>query len=191
MQDSGSAWEDRLVERMAAEIRRLRTSQKMSAQALADRVTELGLPLSRSTIADIENGRRKYITVAELLGIANALNAAPTMLVFPGPYTDIELVDGLPNGPGGTPMAMAYKSEAIKWFCGEPLGDRLVGNVLAYEENRRPLSEARELQQLELERNSIERDLRAFVEKGNDDQVELYTQLLSNVSRKIEQVRPK
>lgn len=189
MKTTGSAWEGQLIERIAAEIRRLRTSQKTSAQALADRVTELGLPMSRSTIADIENGRRKYITVAELLGIANALNASPTQLVFPGPYTDFQMVDGLPNGPGGTPMAMAYKAEAIKWFCGEPIDDRLVGNVLAYEENCRPLSEARELQQLERERLFIERYLRSFAEKGDDDQVELYTTLLSNVNRKIEQAR--
>lgn len=191
MANTGSAWEGQLIERIASEIRRLRTSQKISAQALADRVTELGLPMSRSTIADIENGRRKYITVAELLGIANALNAAPAMLVFPGPYTNFEMVDGLPNGPLGTPMAMAYKSEAIKWFCGESVSDRLVGNVLAYDENHRPLREARELEQLQREKSSIERDLRSFIEKANDDQVELYTKLLSNVNRKIEQAQPK
>jgi len=184
-------WGDRLVERIASEIRRLRTSQKISAQALADRVTELGLAMSRSTVADIENGRRKFITVAELLAIACALNAAPLMLVFPGPYAGFELVDGLPVAPGGTPIGVAPKSEAINWFCGETLNDRLISNFAAYEENRRPLSEARELQQLERERNSIERELRSFVERGNDDQVELYTRLLSNVNRKIEQVRTK
>ena len=163
----------------------------MSAQALADRVTELGLPVSRSTIADIENGCRKNITVAELLGIANALNAAPTMLVLPGPYADVETVDGLPKGPGGTPSAVAYKSEAIKWFCGESVNDRLVGNLFAYEENRRPLSEARELQKLERERISLERDLHSFLEKGDAKRIDLYIQLLSNVVRKIEQARTK
>lgn len=184
-------WEGRLTERIASEIRRLRTNQKISAQALADRVTELGLAMSRSTLADIENGRRKFITVAELLAIACALNAAPVMLVFPGPYDGFERVDGLPASPSGTPMGIAPKSEAINWFCGENLNDRLISNFAAWEENRRPLSEARELQQLEWDRNSIERELRSFVENGNEDQVELYTRLLSNVNRKIEQVRPK
>lgn len=180
-------WEERLSARIAAEIRRLRTSQKISAQVLADRVTGLGLPMSRSTVADIENGRRKFISVAELLAIATVLNAAPVMLVFPGPYADIELVDGLPEGPDGDPMGRARKSEAIRWFCGESLNDRLISDFSKYEENRRPLSEARELQQLAEDRRSIERDLRLFVEEGNDAQVELYTHLLSNVSRKIDQ----
>lgn len=189
MKPAAEAWDDRLIERTAAEIRRLRTSQDMSAQALADRVTALGLAMSRSTLADIENGRRKFITVAELLAIANALNAAPIMLVFPGPYTDIEVIDGLPAGPAGTPMGRGYKSEAIRWFCGESLNDRLISDFAAYEDNRRPLREARELDELEREKIAIQRDILSFVRQGNDDQVELYTRLLSNINRKIEQVR--
>lgn len=191
MLDAKKAWENRLVERMAAEIRRLRTSQKMSAQALADRVTELGLAMSRSTLADIENGRRKFITVAELLAIANALNAAPIMLVFPGPYTEPEVVDGLPAKTSGDPMGYAYKSEAMRWFCGESMNDRIITNFAAYEDNRRPLREARELDDLEREKTAIERNIRSSVEEGNEDQVELYTRLLSNIDRKIEQARTK
>jgi transcriptional regulator with XRE-family HTH domain len=163
----------------------------MSAQALADRVTALGLAMSRSTLADIENGRRKFITVAELLAIANALNAAPIMLVFPGPYTDIEVIDGLPAGPAGNPMGRGIKSEAIRWFCGESLNDRLISDFNAYEDNRRPLREARELAELEREKLAIEREILSFVKQGNDDQVELYTRLLSNINRKIEQVQTK
>lgn len=55
----------------------------MSAQELSDACTALGLPFSRSTIANFESGRRPTLSVAELLVLARALQVPPVLLVFP------------------------------------------------------------------------------------------------------------
>lgn len=48
-----------------------------SGQWVADRVTELGQPMSRTTISELENGKRNYITTGEAMALMAAL-AAPT-----------------------------------------------------------------------------------------------------------------
>jgi transcriptional regulator with XRE-family HTH domain len=56
-----------------AKLRTLRQLQKMSAQKLADEVTTLGFPISRSVIANWENGKRQTIPVDFLVVAAKAL----------------------------------------------------------------------------------------------------------------------
>jgi transcriptional regulator with XRE-family HTH domain len=91
-------------------VRRLRTDQDKSAQQLADRCSELGMPsLTRSVIADMENGRRLWVSVAELMVLARALNTAPIALLYPAPLADeTEMLPGVKvDGPF-----------ALQWFCG-------------------------------------------------------------------------
>lgn len=86
----------------------------MSAQQLALRCAELGLPtLTRSTIANLESGRRQYVDVAELLILAAALQVAPAVLVFPVGY-EAE-VERLP-GQTATPL------DAVDQFSGTDQG---------------------------------------------------------------------
>ena len=80
-------WAEREAHRVAMEIRRLRATHDQSAQWLAERPTELGSPVTRTVIADIENGRRRYITTAELAVFAAALNTAPIASYFLVPMT--------------------------------------------------------------------------------------------------------
>ncbi|HXL96635.1 MAG TPA: hypothetical protein VN969_47620 [Streptosporangiaceae bacterium] len=84
----------------------------MSAQQLADRCAELGMPsLNRAVIAKLENGHREAIGTAELLVIANALEIAPTLLLLPlgqEPVTDIAPDRSMPTW------------EAVRWFYGVP-----------------------------------------------------------------------
>lgn len=100
-------WEQQTVAQIASEVRRLRNSEGISAQALADRISEMGPEISRSVVADIENGRRKFITVTELMLLARALNTAPILLIYPGPYRD--KTEFLPG-------ATATQMWALKWF---------------------------------------------------------------------------
>ena len=67
----------------------------------------MGPEISRSVVADIENGRRKFITVTELMSLARALNTAPILLIYPGPYRD--KTEFLPG-------AIATQMWALKWF---------------------------------------------------------------------------
>jgi transcriptional regulator with XRE-family HTH domain len=91
-------------------VRRLRTDQDKSAQQIADRCSELGMPsLTRSVIADMENGRRLWVSVAELMVLARALNTAPIALLYPAPTTaEAEMLPGVKTD--GT--------FAMQWFCG-------------------------------------------------------------------------
>ena len=62
----------------------------MSAQALADRCAELGMPsLKRQAITNLENGRRGMVTVEELLVLAQALDTSPVTLLMPDPSEEL------------------------------------------------------------------------------------------------------
>lgn len=79
-----TAREDRpslLTRSIAAEIRRYRKQRKWSAQRLSDECANLGLHIPRSTLADLENGRRRAISVAEMLVIARVLEMTPACLL--------------------------------------------------------------------------------------------------------------
>ena len=57
-------WAEEQALRVAQEVRRLRGSR--SAQWLAGETKQCGHEVTRSVIADLENGRRRYVTTAEL-----------------------------------------------------------------------------------------------------------------------------
>ena len=92
---------------MGAEVKRLRG--KRSGQWLSDRTDEVGYRLSRTMISELENGKRTYVSTAELVVLAMALNTAPVALIYPGPYgEDVEI----------TPGAKMSKIAAVEWFSG-------------------------------------------------------------------------
>ena len=76
-------WGRHLVAVVAEQVRRYRKARRMSAQKLADRCAELGYPIPRSVLTNIENGRRDSISIAELRVIAAALEVAPALLEVP------------------------------------------------------------------------------------------------------------
>lgn len=81
-----------------------------SAQWLSDRTDELGHRVSRSTISDLETGRRARLEVAELLVLAAALDVPPLLLLYPEvPDGEVEVLPGM----------FVSSEEAIQWACGE------------------------------------------------------------------------
>jgi transcriptional regulator with XRE-family HTH domain len=75
---------------VAAEVVRIRRAAGLTRDDLAERCARRGLPLTTSTIANIETGRRdgdgrrrREVTVDELVVLADALKVAPVLLVFP------------------------------------------------------------------------------------------------------------
>lgn len=62
---------------IGARVAALRRERGWSAQHLADRCTELGYTLPRSTVANIESGRKRDIPVQEVVVFAAALGVAP------------------------------------------------------------------------------------------------------------------
>lgn len=83
---------------------------KMSAQQLSNRCAELGYPIPRSTITNLEIGRKESVSLQEVVVLAKALDIPPLQLVYPlGRDRTIEVL------PGTTiPTQLA-----AEWFTGE------------------------------------------------------------------------
>lgn len=101
-----------MTERIGRAIKALR-GKRRSAQWLADRTEELGYPIGRATVSEIETGRRRSVTVAELLILARALNTSPASLLLPDPSDEVtNLVEILPGNE-------RTGFQATQWFSGE------------------------------------------------------------------------
>lgn len=104
------SWPTRLSQTIATEVRRHRKRQGLSAQGLADACAELGYPIARQVLANLENGRREAVTVAELLVLGRALSVPPLLLAFPvGAQAQVEAT---PDEPRDT-LAV------VRWASGE------------------------------------------------------------------------
>jgi len=105
-------WQVRTARLVAREVRRYRENRrpKMSAQQLADRTAELGMPIPRSVLANLESGRRETVSVAEVLVLAAALGVSPIELMCPVGFD--EKAEMLPG-------RMMDPREAMRWFTGE------------------------------------------------------------------------
>lgn len=103
-------WQERLARIVGREVLRHRHRRKLSAQQLADRTAELGMPVPRSVLADLEAGKRDTIAAAEVLVLAAALGVAPTELICPVGFDEqIELLPGRMMDP----------LQAARWVDGE------------------------------------------------------------------------
>ncbi|MFI6138020.1 helix-turn-helix domain-containing protein [Streptomyces griseus] len=97
---SDASWPTRLALAIASEVRRHRQAQRLSAQQLSDRCAELGMPIQRSVLANLESGRRTTVTVAEVLVLAEALEVAPAALMFPAGYSqEVEVLPSVEVSP--------------------------------------------------------------------------------------------
>lgn len=97
---------------MGACLAAARREKGLTAAELATKCTEIGLPISRSKIANMEHGRARQegISVAEVHVLAEALGVPPITLLFP--VYDGGTVEAL---PGSELDAWA----AYRWFCGD------------------------------------------------------------------------
>jgi hypothetical protein len=90
----------------------------MSAQRLADTLTAMGMPYTRTQVTNLEAKRRSTITVSEILMFAAALKVAPGLLLFP-----VGTDEQVPILPGVNTDAWT----ATKIFSGEVALTRLTG----------------------------------------------------------------
>ena len=104
------SWAAGFTRSVAGQIHRHRKARGWSAQRLSDACAELGMEFPRTTLADLETGRRGHISVAELLVLARALDVPPLLLMFPvGTEAETEVL------PGQSRPAF----RAAQWFTGE------------------------------------------------------------------------
>lgn len=103
-------WQAGVTGRVAEAVRRFREERGMSAQDVAAACAKLGYPIARNVIANLENGRRSSVDVAEVLVLAKVLDVPPVVFLVPlGEVGEVELLPGLMYSTG----------EALQWVCGE------------------------------------------------------------------------
>lgn len=89
-------WQSRLAAHVGDRVRELRSAQRLSAQDVATICTErVGFKLLRTTLANLEAGTRKSVTLGEVIALAEALGTSPAVLLFP--LTRNRPVEYLPN----------------------------------------------------------------------------------------------
>lgn len=109
--DDVPEWVDQVMATVAAEVRRRRKELGWSAQDLADKCEEIGHPIPRNVIANMESGRRSNLPLVDVLVLAEALNTPPICLLYPVGY--VEDVQRLPLQHPTTSL------DALRWFTGE------------------------------------------------------------------------
>ncbi|MDY0811624.1 helix-turn-helix transcriptional regulator [Kitasatospora purpeofusca] len=114
-------WQAGVTGRVAEAVRRFREERGMSAQDVAAACAKLGYPIARNVIANLENGRRSSIDVAEVLVLAEVLGVPPVVFLVPlGEVGEIELLPG----------SMYSTGDALRWVCGEQMPDHEPTNDL-------------------------------------------------------------
>lgn len=170
-----SNWPEQVARTVAREVRRLRDDQGRSAQQLADRCAELGMPsITRAVLADLESGRRLWVSVAELMVLARALNSCPVSLIFPDPCA-IE-VDMLPGVKATGPFA-------LQWFSGFIEGPARAASDdgAEYDRNLRRVRAAREIWELQ-ERLAA---LMKAEQRASPDKRSMWVDRIADVERRI------
>ncbi|MFE1405218.1 helix-turn-helix domain-containing protein [Streptomyces sp. NPDC058770] len=110
-EDDVPEWVDQVMSTVAGEVRRRRKELGWSAQDLADKCEEIGHPIPRNVIANMESGRRSNLPLVDVMVMAEALNTPPICLLYPVGY--VEDVQRLPLQHPTTAL------DALRWFTGE------------------------------------------------------------------------
>jgi len=104
-------WSRDLTLRIGQNIKKVRGRKKLSAQKLADGCEAAGMVIPRDVIANVENGRREAISIAEIIVIAAVLGVSPITLIYPPDQA---------STPVMTPAGDSQLTwEALKAFTGE------------------------------------------------------------------------
>ncbi|MFD0053624.1 helix-turn-helix domain-containing protein [Streptomyces sp. NPDC127168] len=128
-EDDVLEWEDHVMATVAGEVRRRRKELGWSAQDLADRCEEIGYPVPRNVIANMESGRRAVLPLVEIMVLAKALRISPISLIYPVGY-----VDEVRQLPYEYPRSTW---DALQWFVGnataEGATDYMLDHFLAHD----------------------------------------------------------
>lgn len=103
-------WSTQLTARVAEQLRRARKAAGLTVAETADACAARGLAVPKTTITNLETGRRGSVDLAEFLVLADVLGVPPITLLFPLDATPT--VDVLPGQPAST-------WDGLAWFTGE------------------------------------------------------------------------
>ncbi|MFG1826744.1 helix-turn-helix domain-containing protein [Microbispora bryophytorum] len=155
---------------VAKRVKEFRQAHGWSAQELARRCAEAGMPhLDRSIIANLESGRRAMITIDEVLTLAWVLSVPPLMMFLPLGSTDEIAI---------TPDVAVHPGLALKWVMGEmepPTSDRKVAahvDQAMFRLAAQPLILYARLDDAQEALSRAENDLHWAMEEGPADRVD-------------------
>jgi transcriptional regulator with XRE-family HTH domain len=93
----------RLTQNVGAQIKRWRRERKLTAQRLSELTEQLGEKIPRTVIINLENQRRDYVSLAEILILAAGLNIPPYLLIAPVGLDDaVEILPEVQSSPWRT-----------------------------------------------------------------------------------------
>jgi transcriptional regulator with XRE-family HTH domain len=97
------------LDTIRARVKELRGRRGWSAAELGRRMEAAGAAWDRSIVANLEGGRRRVVTVDELLALGVVFDVAPAYLCIPLDNRPTQYVPGRVEG-----------ADAVRaWFCGE------------------------------------------------------------------------
>ncbi len=137
------SWAEDTTDRIADAVKAQRG--KRSAQWLADRTVELGHPISRTAISNLEVKRKRAVDVRELVVLARALGVPPLLLLYPAISAgEVEVL----------PKHRTSSWSAAEWFAGRAPytamdeTQKVFVDFAAYEDGARLLTLARQEEEL-------------------------------------------
>lgn len=105
-----SDWSPAFTARVAEQMRTARKAASLTVAGAADACNRIGLPVPKTTITNLETGRRTSIDLAEFLVLAEVYDVPPIALLFPlGAEATVTVLPGqeVPTW------------DAVAWFTGE------------------------------------------------------------------------
>lgn len=98
---------------IAARVRELRKRQDWTADQLAKELQAVGIEWDRSIVTNLELGRRKTVSVEELLALAYVLGVAPVHLLVPPDAGEDHRYRVVPAG-----LSALRPETARRWIAG-------------------------------------------------------------------------
>lgn len=107
---TNSDWSSAFTARVAEEMRAARKAADLTVAEAADACAALGLPVPKTTITNLEIGRRSSVDLAEFLVLAEVYGVPPVSLLFPlGKAASVAVLPGREMSTW----------DAVAWFTGE------------------------------------------------------------------------
>jgi transcriptional regulator with XRE-family HTH domain len=117
-------WEEAVTRRIAVGVTRARKARGWNVQRLSDECGKrAGVGVSRGTIAKLESGERKVISVPEWLALSYTLDVPPITLLFP--FEEAASFSVVPGSPEKSSVdAWAWLTGEARQPPGETVDDR-------------------------------------------------------------------
>lgn len=98
--------------RIGASVKRLRNARrpKWTLDDLTQALKDMGVPISRDSLVNIEFARRDTVSLGEWFGLAAVFDVPPAALLAPDPLEPVTALPDRPPVPG---------VDLIKWITGE------------------------------------------------------------------------